>query len=88
MFGLRLHQPSHRKCDLPLPTRTELNAKTRPNSGALIEWWGYFRYWRHNSDIPARTPDVCFQGQSGKHLLAASISPFDPGRVETFFVPQ
>jgi hypothetical protein len=25
-----------------LPTRTELNAKTRPNSGALIEWWGYF----------------------------------------------
>jgi len=27
-----------------LPTRTELNAKTRPNSGALIEWWGYFRY--------------------------------------------
>jgi hypothetical protein len=46
IFGLRLHQPSHRKFDLPLPTRTELNAKTRPNSGALIEWWwGYFRYW-------------------------------------------
>jgi hypothetical protein len=44
IFGLRLHQPSHRKFDLPLPTRTELNAKTRPNSGALIEWWGYFRY--------------------------------------------
>jgi hypothetical protein len=31
---------------------------------------------------------VCCSGESGKHLLAVSISPFDPGRVETFFVPQ
>jgi hypothetical protein len=32
----------------------------------------------HNSEISARTPDVRFRGQSGKHLLAASISECDP----------
>jgi hypothetical protein len=32
----------------------------------------------HNSEISARTPDVRFRGQSGKHLLATSISSFDP----------
>lgn len=61
IFGLRLHQPSHRKFDLPLPTRTELNAKTRPNSGALIEGWGYFRYW-HETDMAGRPDDVCCRG--------------------------
>jgi len=73
IFGLRLHQPSHRKFDLPLPTRTELNAKTRPNSGALIEGWGYFRYW-HETDMPALLSDVRCWGQSGLPVLGASIS--------------
>src|SRR5258708_21442740 len=42
---------------------------------------------RHQTDMPSLLSDVRCWGQSGKHLLAASISPFDPGRVETFFVP-
>jgi hypothetical protein len=28
------------------------------------------------------TGDVCFKGKSGKHLLLASISPFDPTRTQ------
>ena len=35
------------------------------------------------SDMPTALSDVRFWGQSGKHLLAASISPFDPGCVKT-----
>src|SRR5712692_3710981 len=37
----------------------------------------------HLSDMPTASRNVCFRGQSGKHLLAASISPFDPGCVKT-----
>jgi hypothetical protein len=37
----------------------------------------HFRVW-HEPDMPARSPDVRCWGHSGKHLLAASISPFDP----------
>jgi hypothetical protein len=32
--------------------------------------------------------NVRVREQSGKHLLALSFSAFDPGRVETFFIPQ
>jgi hypothetical protein len=39
-------------------------------------------------DMPTVLRDVRSQGQSGKHLLALSFSGFDPGRVETFFVPK
>jgi hypothetical protein len=35
-----------------------------------------------------RSLHVCYWGNSGRHLLLASISPFGPGRVETFFVSQ
>jgi hypothetical protein len=34
----------------------------------------------HETDMPAALRDVRSQGQSGKHLLAVSISPFDPNR--------
>src|SRR5260221_10993474 len=34
----------------------------------------------HLSDMPTASRNVCFRGQSGKHLLAASISGFDPSR--------
>jgi hypothetical protein len=37
------------------------------------------RYW-HFSDMPTVLSDVRCWGPSGKHLLAASISPFDPSR--------
>jgi hypothetical protein len=42
-----------------------------------------FQHYRHNSEITARAPDVRFRKQSGRHLLLASISPFDPGCVKT-----
>jgi hypothetical protein len=32
----------------------------------------------HRTDMPPLLSDVRCWGQSGKHLLAASISPFDP----------
>ena len=38
---------------------------------------GDVRLW-HVSDMAFLLRDVRSQGQSGKHLLAASISPFDP----------
>jgi hypothetical protein len=37
------------------------------------------RCW-HVSDMPTALSDVRFRVESGKHLLAASISPFDPNR--------
>jgi hypothetical protein len=40
-----------------LANRTELAVKTRPNSGALIEWRGYFRHW-HFSDLASVLGDV------------------------------
>ena len=30
--------------------------------------------------MPSRQDDVRFQGESGKHLIPTSISPFDPKR--------
>ena len=38
-----------------------------------------FRVW-HRTDMPTLLSDVRCCGQSGKHLLTASISPFDPKR--------
>jgi len=38
--------------------------------------------------MPSGGDDVRFRGNNGKHRLYMSISSFDPGRVETFFVPQ
>src|SRR5260370_29937841 len=43
---------------------------------------GGVRCW-HETDMPTASINVRFQGQSGKHMLAASISPFDLGRVKT-----
>jgi hypothetical protein len=36
-----------------------------------------FRLW-HKTDMPTALRDVRFQGQSGKHVLIASFSGFDP----------
>src|SRR5258708_34993488 len=38
---------------------------------------------RHRTDMPTLLSDVRCWGQSGKHLLAASISPFDPNATST-----
>jgi hypothetical protein len=38
---------------------------------------GYVRSW-HESEVPERDDDVCFRGQSGLNMLAASLSGFDP----------
>src|SRR5258706_12144808 len=38
---------------------------------------GNLGYW-HETDVPTALLNVCFQGQSGKHLLALSFSGFDP----------
>jgi hypothetical protein len=46
-----------------------------------------FRCW-HQTDMPTALRNVRFRGQSRKLLLALSFSGFDPGRVETFFIPQ
>ena len=42
----------------------------------------------HETDMPKYLSDVRCWVNSGKHLLSLSFSGFDPGRVETFFVPQ
>jgi hypothetical protein len=34
--------------------------------------------------MPTTLRDVRFQGQSGKHMLLAGISPFDPKRTSIF----
>jgi hypothetical protein len=36
-----------------------------------------FRLW-HKSEVPERIDDVCSWGQSGRNMLAASLSAFDP----------
>jgi hypothetical protein len=41
-----------------------------------------FRKW-HQTDMTAASSHVRFQGQTGKYLLAVSISPFDLGCVKT-----
>jgi hypothetical protein len=45
----------------------------------VIEQSGDFRFW-HEPDMPQQSLYVRCRGQSGKHLLLASISPFDPKR--------
>src|SRR5262245_58082958 len=35
------------------------------------------RNW-HEAEVPKRRLDVCFRGQSGKHMLTLSSSQFDP----------
>jgi hypothetical protein len=40
------------------------------------------RYW-HGTDMLTLLSDVRYRGQSRKHLLAASISPFDPERTSS-----
>jgi hypothetical protein len=42
------------------------------------------RVW-HFSDMPQWSLYVCYRGHSGRHLLEASISPFDP--TETLAAP-
>jgi hypothetical protein len=48
------------------------NMSRRPKSGS-----------GHQTDMPTVFRDVRFKGQSGKHLLALSISEFDLGCVKT-----
>jgi hypothetical protein len=38
---------------------------------------GLLQHYRHEPDLPTERGDVRFREQSGKHLLAASISPFE-----------
>jgi hypothetical protein len=38
------------------------------------------QHYRHRTDLPTLLRDVCYWGQSRKHLLLASISHFDPFR--------
>src|SRR3984957_4086612 len=42
----------------------------------------HFRFW-YRTDMAQQSPHVCYWGKSGRHLLAVSISPFDPGCVKT-----
>src|SRR6266404_5842932 len=42
---------------------------------------------RHETDMPKYLGDVRCWVNSGKHMLASQNGAFDPGRVETFFVP-
>jgi hypothetical protein len=41
-----------------------------------------FVLW-HETDMPTAMRDVRSRGQSGKHILAVSLSGFDPGCVKT-----
>jgi hypothetical protein len=41
--------------------------------------------YRHRTDLAQASLHVCYWGYSGRNLLAASISPFDPKR--TFAYP-
>jgi hypothetical protein len=50
------------------PTNAAKREKSSCQLGAVHTW--------HNSEITARTPDVRFPEQSGRHLLLASISHF------------
>ena len=44
-----------------------------------------FRVW-HETEMPPQSLHVRYRDQSGRHLLAASISPFDPN--ETLASPD
>jgi hypothetical protein len=55
-------------------------ALARPRLGHQIDQRSP-QSFRHNPDMPAVSNDVCFQVQSGKHLLAASISPLTQRRL-------
>src|SRR5207302_1018520 len=37
----------------------------------------YVAYW-HRTDVPTASANVCFSGQTGKHMLDLSLTGFDP----------
>src|SRR5260370_40754576 len=45
-----------------------------------------FQHYRHEPDMPQQSLYIRCRGQSGRHLLVASISPFDP--TETLASPD
>jgi hypothetical protein len=48
---------------------------------------GDFRVW-HNSEMPARLGDVRYRGQPGRHVLALSLTGFDPNRTKVLPVSR
>src|SRR6266436_7099824 len=64
---------------LRAPTNAAKREESPCQPGAVHTW--------HETDMPKYLGDVRCWVNSGKHMLAWSFSGFDPGRVETFFVP-
>jgi len=58
------------------PTNAAKREKSSCQLGAVHTW--------HETDVPTALLNVCFQGQSGKHLLALSFSGFDLNRTLQF----
>src|SRR5258706_15414557 len=57
--------------------RTVVDAEAPTHDDAGVGTW-------HKTDMPTALRKVRYQGQSGKHLLAVSISLFDPDRTSAW----
>src|SRR5258707_6260548 len=60
------------------PTAERTVGPARISLESLTPRPGIREHYRHETDMATAMRDVRSRGQSGKHLLAARISPFDP----------
>src|SRR5258705_13840096 len=69
-YGQRSGEPHYKAGHMAAPTNAAKREESPCPPGAVHTW--------HVSDMPTAWSDVWCWENSGKHLLAASISPFDP----------
>src|SRR5450432_896210 len=69
-YGQRSCEPHLKAEHMAAPTNAAKREKSSCQSGAVHTW--------HNSDMPRWSLYVRYRGNSGCHLLGASISLFDP----------
>src|ERR1019366_9808029 len=73
---VRLKTPQSSRKDAHIPIPYWPRRPPQPLSRSDLVHW-------HETDMAAASSHVRFQGQTGKYLLAVSISPFDLGCVKT-----
>src|SRR5258708_24956002 len=68
-YGQRSCEPHYKAGHMAAPTNAAKREESPCQPGAVHTW--------HETDMPTALRHVRYQGQSGNHVLAVSISPFE-----------